>query len=143
MMRLSTLAPAALAAALLAGCQTVVTPENADYRGTPPKAGCLFAEIKAAGRTELVSRMNGVKLALTDDGAVYSYLEGGAPALTLRHAGCAEEGCRFERTDAKGRPGAYYLWRVKDPETGRERAHRALFGRIHGRGLFPPVEFRR
>ena len=143
MMRLSVLASAAMAAALLAGCQTVITPENADYRDRPPKVGCLFAEIKASGRTELVSRMNGVKLALTADGAEFRYLEADAPTLTLRHVGCAEEGCRFERTDAKGRPGAYYLWRARDPETGRERAHRALFGRIHGRGLFPPVEFRR
>lgn len=143
MMRLSVLASAAMAAALLAGCQTVITPENADYRDIPPKVGCLFAEIKASGRTELVSRMNGVKLALTADGAEFRYLEADAPTLTLRHVGCAEEGCRFERTDAKGRPGGYYLWRVKDPETGKTRPHRAEFGRIHGRNLFPPVEFRR
>lgn len=142
-MRLSIRASAAFAAALLAGCQTVVTPENADYRDAPPKSGCLFAEIKAAGRTQLVSRMNGVKLTLTADGAEYRYLEGDAPALVLRHVGCAEEGCRFVRTDAKGRSGAYYLWRVKDPATGKVRAHRVEFGRINGRGLFPSVEFKR
>ena len=142
MMRLSRFARLALALALPAGCRTPVTPDNADYRDTPPKTGCLFAEIKASGRPALVSRMNDVRLALTADGAEYRYLTGDELVMSLRHAGCAEEGCRFERTDAKGRPGAYYLWRVKNPETGKTRPRRAEFGRIHGRNLFPGVEFK-
>lgn len=142
-MRNKTAALFALAAAALAGCRTPVTPENAAYSDAPPKLGCLFAEIRSAGRPALVNRMSDMKLVLTDAGAELRHVQDDAHILSLRHAGCAEEGCRFVRTDEKGRPGAYYLWRVKDPETGKVRPRRVEFGRIHGRGLFPRVEFRR